>query len=87
MHRLNCCSTLLKAVRNFHYVQYGLIARSKNGEAAQVEKVDHSTAVQLLASLGEIESVGASLGSFSISSFMLECLLGEFAAELATKTG
>eukprot|EP01035_Chromulina_nebulosa_P025911 gene25911-33866_t len=67
--------------------KYGLIARSKNGEAAQVEKVDHSTAVQLLASLGEIESVGASLGSFSISSFMLDCLLGEFAAELASKTG
>ena len=49
--------------------------------------MDHATAVQLLASLGEIESVGASLGSFSISSFMLECLLGEFSAELASKTG
>jgi hypothetical protein len=32
------------------------------GGAAQVEKVSHATAVQLLASLGEITSVGASLG-------------------------
>lgn len=67
--------------------QYGLIARSKNGSAAQVEKVDHATAVQLLASLGEIESVGASLGSFSISSQMLSSLLEEFSSEIASKTG
>lgn len=34
----------------------------------QVEKVSHAVATHLLASLGKIESVGASLGSFSMSS-------------------
>ena len=66
--------------------KYGLIALAAGG-AAQVEKVDHATAVQLLASLGEIKSVGASLGSFSISSHLLFALLTEFAQELDTKTG
>jgi hypothetical protein len=67
--------------------KYGLIAQSATGGAAQVEKVDHATAVQLLASIGEIESVGASLGSFSVSSVLLEQLLEEFASELAAKSG
>lgn len=67
--------------------KYGLIARSKSGDAAQVEKVSHATAVQLLAGLGEIESVGASLGSFSLSSLMLVSLLEEFAKELDAKKG
>ena len=67
--------------------KYGLIARAKSGGAAQVEKVDHATAVQLLASLGEIESVGASLGSFSLSSLLLSSLLEEFSAELHAKKG
>lgn len=49
--------------------------------------MDHATAVQLLASLGEIESVGPSLGSFSVSSDILHVLLEEFASELASKTG
>eukprot|EP01041_Mallomonas_annulata_P006356 gene6356-12854_t len=66
---------------------YGLIAVNKNSAAAQVEKVDHSTAVKLLANLGEIASVGASLGSFSISSEILFCLLEEFNSELMTKKG
>ena len=66
--------------------KYGLIAQAAGG-AAQVEKVDHATAVQLLASLGEIKSVGASLGSFSISSHMLFILLNEFSVELETKKG
>lgn len=66
--------------------KYGLIACSSRG-AAQVEKVDHSTAVQLLAGLGEIESVGASLGSFSVSNVMLYSLLAEFQPELAAKSG
>lgn len=66
--------------------KYGLIACSSTG-AAQVEKVDHSTAVQLLSGLGEIKSVGASLGSFSVSSVMLYSLLAEFREELAAKKG
>lgn len=66
--------------------KYGLIAQSAHG-AAQVEKVDHATAVDLLKSIGEIESVGASLGSFSISSHMLTALLEEFAGDLESKTG
>lgn len=67
--------------------KYGLIAQCASGKAAQVEKVDHSTAVQLLAALGGIESVGASLGSFSVSWALLEALLAEFDAELAAKVG
>eukprot|EP01036_Dinobryon_divergens_P040594 gene40594-53683_t len=35
---------------------YGLIAVNKNSAAAQVEKVDHSTAVKLLANLEEFNS-------------------------------
>eukprot|EP01038_Epipyxis_sp_PR26KG_P007163 gene7163-9766_t len=66
--------------------KYGLIAQSAHG-AAQVEKVDHATAVQLLAHIGEINSVGASLGSFSVSHFMLSALLNEFENELSAKKG
>ena len=65
---------------------YGLVAVSSNA-AAQVEKVDHATAVKLLANLGEIKSVGASLGSFSVSASMLFALLEEFEAELMHKKG
>ena len=67
--------------------KYGLIAQAKQGGAAQVEKVDHATAVQLLSSLGDIESVGASLGSFSVSFPMLHALLTEFSSELAARKG
>lgn len=67
--------------------KYGLIARNSSGGAAQVEKVDHATAVQLLSNLGEIQAVGASLGSFSVSSVMLFDLLDEFKEELASKVG
>lgn len=67
--------------------KYGLIAQSKNGSAAQVEKVSHSTAVKLLSTLGDIESVGASLGSFSLSAVMLMTLLAEFSVELESKQG
>ena len=67
--------------------KYGLIAQNSAGNAAQVEKVQHATAVQLLASLGEIQSVGASLGSFSLSHQILVALLAEFAAELSAKEG
>lgn len=66
--------------------KYGLVAQSSTG-AAQVEKVSHATAVELLAGLGEITSVGVSLGSFSVSSAMLVTLLSEFSEELAAKRG
>mmetsp|Transcript_93662 Transcript_93662/g.166657 ORF Transcript_93662/g.166657 Transcript_93662/m.166657 type:complete len:574 (-) Transcript_93662:238-1959(-) len=67
------------------YSSYGLIAMGKSGEGAQVEKVDFDTATQLLSGLGELTSVGPSLGSFSVSSELLKCLLAEFAAELEKK--
>lgn len=38
----------------------------------QVEKVSHAVATRLLSSLGEIEKVGASLGSFSMSSLIVD---------------
>jgi hypothetical protein len=71
--------------------KYGVIAcmETKEGkmEAAQVEKVSHETATKMLSSLGgSIRQVGPSLGSFSVSSPMLECLTQEFAAELKAKT-
>lgn len=43
--------------------------------------------MKLLSSLGEIVSVGASLGSFSVSSILLTALLTEFSAELSSKKG
>jgi hypothetical protein len=67
--------------------KYGLIAQNSAGNAAQVEKVQHAVAVQLLASLGEIQSVGVSLGSFSLSQQMLSALLEEFSPELGRREG
>jgi hypothetical protein len=71
--------------------KYGLIAKStaKEGRSrgAQVEKVSHATAKKLLADLGDIDKVGPSLGSFSVSSSLLFTLLEEFASELASKKG
>ncbi|CAM9971799.1 unnamed protein product [Discosporangium mesarthrocarpum] len=67
--------------------KYGLIAVNSEGNAAQVEKVSHAVATRLLASLGTIESVGASLGSFSVSYLLLETLLEEFASELEAREG
>jgi hypothetical protein len=67
--------------------KYGLIAQCEGDKAAQVEKVSHATAVQLLSSLGRIESVGVSLGSFSVSWQLLSVLLNEFQGELDAKTG
>ncbi|KAG5175633.1 hypothetical protein JKP88DRAFT_196778 [Tribonema minus] len=66
--------------------KYGLIAVTASG-AAQVEKVDHATAVRLLASLGAVSQVGASLGSFSVSAALLAALLSEFAGELRARAG
>jgi len=69
--------------------KYGVIAVSKGAgrDAAQVEKVDHGTAVSMLKSLGDIGQVGPSLGSFSVSAAMLEALCGEYSAELDAKEG
>jgi hypothetical protein len=66
---------------------YGLVALSKSKKAAQVEKVDHATATKMLSGLGEIDQVGPSLGSFSVSSNMLSALLVEFASELEQRVG
>jgi len=69
--------------------KYGVIAVSKGAskDAAQVEKVDHATAVRMLKSLGDIGQVGPSLGSFSVSSLILTSLCAEYRAELDKKEG
>jgi len=69
--------------------KYGVIAVSKGSDknAAQVEKVDHATATRMLKSLGDIGSVGPSLGSFSISAAMVDALCKEFSSELEKKEG
>lgn len=76
--------------------KYGVIAcvKGEGGdddsapmEAAQVEKVSHSTAVSMLESLGSIQKVGPSLGSFSVSAAILKALTKEFEEELNNKTG
>jgi hypothetical protein len=69
--------------------KYGVIAVS-NGpgrDAAQVEKVDHPTATRMLKVLGDIGSVGPSLGSFSVSAVLLEALCDEYGEELTKKEG
>ena len=69
--------------------KYGVIAVSGGGkgDAAQVEKVDHPTAMRMLKNLGDIARVGPSLGSFSVSAKMLKALCEEFSAELTAKDG
>jgi len=69
--------------------KYGVIAVS-NGpgrDAAQVEKVDHKTATEMLKVLGDIGSVGPSLGSFSVSAELLQALCDEYRPELTKKEG
>jgi len=68
--------------------KYGVIAvlQGEQKNAAQVEKVDHATAVKMLASLGDIGQVGPSLGSFSVGSEFLAALCEEYSSELAEKT-
>ena len=74
--------------------KYGVIAvvdapmkeQGKPLEAAQVEKVSHATATEMLGALGKIKQVGPSLGSFSVSAVFLEALCTEFATELTAKT-
>jgi hypothetical protein len=67
--------------------KYGVIAVLEGDarEAAQVEKVDHATATKMLESLGTIGQVGPSLGSFSVSSAILQALLVEYTPELTSK--
>lgn len=69
--------------------KYGVIAVSKGPgkDAAQVEKVDHATATKMLQVLGDIGSVGPSLGSFSVSAKLLHALCEEFRGELTAKQG
>jgi hypothetical protein len=67
--------------------KYGLIAVNQQDNAAQVDKVTFDTARRMLTSLGELKSVGTSLGSFSVDADMLVALLGEFHKELASKQG
>jgi len=67
--------------------KYGLIAVNSERESAQVEKVTHATALRLLRDLGQIITVGVSLGSFSISYLMLDTLLQVFETELSRKIG
>lgn len=72
--------------------KYGVIAviKSKDGsrsDAAQVEKVSHATATEMLGKLGNIGQVGPSLGSFSVSAAILKALCDEYSSELASKTG
>jgi len=67
--------------------KYGVIAVMDDGNAAQVEKVDHATAVKMLESLGNIGRVGPSLGSFSVSAAILQALCEEYSKELTSKAG
>ena len=63
--------------------QYGLIAVDPRGAATQLEKVNYETATAYLPP--DVEKVGTSLGSFSVSSALMTALLEEFAPELAAK--
>lgn len=63
--------------------QYGLIAVDSRGGATQLEKVTYDVAMAYLPS--DVERVGTSLGSFSLSAALTEALLSEFAPELAAK--
>jgi len=72
--------------------KYGVIAVIKSADgsrsdAAQVEKVSHATATEMLGKLGNIGAVGPSLGSFSVSAHILKALCEEYASELSAKTG
>lgn len=69
--------------------KYGVIAVSSRPgrDAAQVEKVDHKTATEMLKVLGDVGAVGPSLGSFSVSSELLDALCAEYSPELTKKEG
>eukprot|EP00523_Entomoneis_sp_CCMP467_P009947 CAMPEP_0168739338 /NCGR_PEP_ID=MMETSP0724-20121128/11405_1 /TAXON_ID=265536 /ORGANISM="Amphiprora sp., Strain CCMP467" /LENGTH=545 /DNA_ID=CAMNT_0008786725 /DNA_START=61 /DNA_END=1698 /DNA_ORIENTATION=+ len=70
--------------------KYGVIACLETAvpgrlDAAQVEKVSHETATEMLGKLGTVRQVGPSLGSFSVSAAILAALTEEYATELAEK--
>lgn len=64
--------------------QYGLIAVDPRGAATQLEKVTYDVAKQYLPS--DVQQVGTSLGSFSLSAGLMDALMEEFSKELAEKT-
>mmetsp|Transcript_64965 Transcript_64965/g.128427 ORF Transcript_64965/g.128427 Transcript_64965/m.128427 type:complete len:565 (-) Transcript_64965:479-2173(-) len=64
--------------------QYGLIAVDPSGSATQLEKVTYDVATAYLPP--DVQQVGTSLGSFSLSAKLMSALLTEFAVELAGKT-
>ncbi|KAL7581150.1 hypothetical protein ACA910_005943 [Epithemia clementina (nom. ined.)] len=71
--------------------KYGVIACLETSvpdrlDAAQVEKVSHETATEMLGKLGTLRQVGPSLGSFSVSAAILTALINEFSVELTEKT-
>lgn len=71
--------------------KYGVIACLETPipnrlDAAQVEKVSHETATEMLGKLGTLRQVGPSLGSFSASASILTALIKEFDTELTEKT-
>lgn len=65
--------------------QYGLIALGRSGDATQLEKVNYDTAMAYLPA--DVEKVGTSLGSFSLSGPLLAALMEEFNSELRDKSG
>lgn len=67
--------------------KYGLIVVNEENNAAQIEKVTHAMAMNLLNNVGVIKNVGVSLGSFSLSWEFLKILLDEFDEELKKKDG
>jgi len=64
--------------------QYGLIAVDPRGAATQLEKVTYDVAKAYLPA--DVEKVGTSLGSFSVTSALMTALLEEFAPELGAKS-
>ena len=66
------------------FSSYGLICVKESGDAIQVEKAQYEEVEDMLK---EFKKVGVSLGSFSVSTEMLEGLLKEFEVELDAKEG
>lgn len=68
--------------------KYGCIAATAdNTVIKQLEKVGHAEASAQLEGRTDVERVGPSLGSFSLSADFLEALEGGFSAELSKKDG
>ncbi len=67
--------------------KYGILTVNDQGNATQVEKVSHATALRLNKNkvISIDHGIGISLGSFSISHDLLNALVSEFTAELDNK--